>query len=97
MGPNPHANQAFFGEGAVGLEASTALSVPCIAAAPEASVNQRAQTITSDANDSACFYILKASTALTMTGIKILDDTAVITCDYEPDHYEMPVFRRARR
>ena len=71
----------FLVEDAIALETSTAVTGPYVAV-PDANVNQKDQTITASLTGPTCFYVLRSSTALTITGIRILVDRVVINYDY---------------
>jgi len=65
----------------VQLASSTLVTGPYITA-PEQSVSLSNQTITVAAPDPACFYLLRSSTSLTITGINFVSNTVSITYAY---------------
>jgi len=65
----------------VELASSTLVTGPYITA-PEQSLNLSTQTITVTATTPTCFYLLRSSTSLTITGINVVSNTVSITYAY---------------
>lgn len=63
------------------LAKSTIVGGPYVTA-PEAVVDLQTQTITVAMTDLSCFYLLRASTILTFTGIRIEEGNAILTYAY---------------
>lgn len=75
------ANTTFQVPNSVVLASSTLVTGPYITA-PEQSVNLSTQTITVTATTPTCFYLLRSSTVLTITGINVASNIVSITYAY---------------
>jgi hypothetical protein len=71
----------FFVANSVELAASTLVVGPYITV-PEQSVSLSNQTITVAASNPTCFYLLRSSTSLTITGINVVSNNVSITYTY---------------